>query len=52
MRRKSFILAAVLILLQLYSSLLALPTTAYEAEMAVAGWLKVDPNWAPRRLLH
>jgi len=37
MRRKSIILTAVLVLLQLCSSLWALPTTAYEAEMAVAG---------------
>jgi len=44
MKRKNIILAAVLILLQLCSSLWALPTTAYEAEMAVAGWLKVDPQ--------
>ena len=44
MRRKSIILAVVLIFLQLCSSLWALPTTAYEAEMAVAGWLKVDPQ--------
>ncbi len=44
MRRKSIILAAVLVLSQLCSSLWALPTTAYEAEMAVAGWLKVDPQ--------
>jgi len=44
MRRKSFILTAVLVLLQLCSSLWALPTTAYEAEMAVAGWLKADPQ--------
>jgi len=44
MRRKSIILATVLILLQLCGSLWALPTTAYEAEMAVAGWLKVDPQ--------
>ena len=44
MKRKSIILAAVLVLSQLCSSLWALPTTAYEAEMAVAGWLKVDPQ--------
>ncbi len=44
MKRKNIILTAVLILLQLCSSLWALPTTAYEAEMAVAGWLKVDPQ--------
>ncbi len=44
MRRKSITLTVVLVLLQLCSSLWALPTTAYEAEMAVAGWLKVDPQ--------
>jgi len=44
MRRKSIILTAVLVLLQLCSGLWALPTTAYEAEMAVAGWLKVNPQ--------
>jgi len=44
MNRKSIILTAVLVLLQLCSSLWALPTTAYEAEMAVAGWLKLDPQ--------
>jgi len=42
MKRKNTILAAVLVLSQLCSSLWALPTAAYEAEMAVAGWLKVD----------
>ena len=44
MRRKSIILTAVLVLLQLCSSLWALPTTAYEAETVVAGWLKTDPQ--------
>jgi hypothetical protein len=44
MRRKSIVFTAVLVLLQLCSSLWALSTTAYEAEMAVAGWLKVNPQ--------
>jgi hypothetical protein len=44
MKRKNIILAAVLVLSQLCSSLWALSTTAYEAEMAVAGWLKIEPQ--------
>jgi len=44
MKRKSIILTAVLVLLQLCSSLWALPTTAYEAGMAVVGWLKGNPQ--------
>jgi len=44
MKREIIIFTAVFFLLQLCSSLWALPTTAYEAEMAVAGWLKVDPQ--------
>ncbi len=44
MRRKITILTAVLVLLQLSVSLWALPTTAYEAEMVVRGWLKADPQ--------
>jgi len=41
MKRKSIIMA-VLAVMQLCSSLWALPTTAYEAEMVVTGWLKAD----------
>jgi len=44
MKRKMIILMAVMILLQLCSSLWAMTTTAYEAEMAVKGWLKLDPK--------
>jgi hypothetical protein len=44
MERKITILTAVLVLLQLSMSLWALPTTAYEAEMVVRGWLKADPQ--------
>jgi len=44
MKRKSIVITAILVVLQLCSSLWALPTTAYEAVMAVAGWLKVDPQ--------
>ena len=44
MKRSIIILTAVLLLLQLCSSLWALPTTAYEAEMVVTGWLKIDPQ--------
>jgi len=44
MKREIIIFTAVFFLLQLCSGLWALPTTAYEAEMAVAGWLKVDPQ--------
>jgi len=42
MKLKSIVFAAILITLQLNSSLSALPTTAQEAEMVVTGWLKVD----------
>ena len=34
----------ILAVLQLCSTLWALPTTAYEAEMVVTGWLKADPQ--------
>jgi hypothetical protein len=44
MKRKIIILAAVMLLLQLCGNLWALTTTAYEAEMAVKGWLKLDPQ--------
>jgi hypothetical protein len=44
MKRKLIIFTAVMLLLQLCSSLWALTTTAYEAEMAVKGWLKLDPQ--------
>jgi parallel beta-helix repeat protein len=44
MKRPSITLAATLIVLQLYSSLWALPTTEYDAEMVVTGWLKADPQ--------
>jgi hypothetical protein len=43
MKRKSIVLTAGLVVLQLcYSSLWARPTTEYEAEMVVTGWLKAD----------
>jgi hypothetical protein len=44
MKRNMIILTAVMILLQLCSSLRAMTTTAQEAEMAVKGWLKLDPQ--------
>jgi hypothetical protein len=44
MKRKMIFLTAVILLLQLCSSLWAVTTTAYEAEMAVKGWLKLDPK--------
>lgn len=44
MKRKMIFLTAVMILLQLCSSLWALTTTASEAEMVVKGWLKIDPQ--------
>jgi hypothetical protein len=44
MKHKMIILMAVMILLQLCSSLWAMTTTAHEAEMAVKGWLKLDPQ--------
>ena len=44
-KRKSIVLTTVLVVLQLCcSSLWARPTTAYEAEMVVTGWLKADPR--------
>jgi len=36
--------AAILVVLQLCSSSSAFPTTAYDAEMVVTGWLKVNPK--------
>jgi len=43
MKRKNIIFTSALVVLQLCcSSLWALPTTAYEAEMVVTGWLKAD----------
>jgi len=44
MKREIIIFTAVFFLLQLCSSLWALPRTADEAEMVVAGWLKIDPQ--------
>ena len=44
MKRKSIVILAILLVLQLCSSLSALPTTASEAEMVVQGWLKIDPQ--------
>ncbi|MHC4144595.1 MAG: C10 family peptidase [Planctomycetota bacterium] len=44
MKCRNIILAAILVVLQLCGSLWALPTTAYEAEMVVTGWLKADPQ--------
>ncbi len=44
MKREIIIFTAVFFLLQLCSGLWALPRTADEAEMAVAGWLKIDPQ--------
>ena len=44
MKRKMIVLTAVMLLLQLCSSLRAITTTAYEAEMVVKGWLKIDPQ--------
>ncbi len=45
MKRKSIVLTTVLVVLQLCcSSLWARPTTAYEAEMVVTGWLKANPR--------
>ena len=42
MKRKSIVIIAILLVLQLCSSLSALPTTASEAELVVQGWLKTD----------
>ena len=44
MKRKSIVITAILVVLQLCSNLSALPTTASEAEMVVQGWLKTDPQ--------
>jgi hypothetical protein len=44
MRRKSIVIAAFLAVLLLCSGLWARPTTAYEAEMVVTGWLGADPQ--------
>jgi hypothetical protein len=44
MKRKLIIFTAAMLLLQLGSSLWAVTTTAYEAEMAVKGWLRIDPQ--------
>jgi len=44
MKHKSIVITAILVVLQLCSSLSALPTTASEAEMVVKGWLKTDPQ--------
>ena len=42
MKRASIIVITILVMLQLCSSLSASPTTAYDAEMVVTGWLKAD----------
>jgi hypothetical protein len=44
MKYKGIVPIAVLVMLQLCSNLRARSTTAYEAEMAVKGWLKIDPQ--------
>jgi len=45
MKRKSILLAAVLALVQLCcGNLCAEPTTAYQAEKVVTGWLRADPQ--------
>ena len=44
MKRVSISVAAILVVLQLCSSSSAFPTTAYDAEMVVTGWLKVNPK--------
>ena len=44
MKRVSIFITSILVMLQLCSSLWALPTTAYDAEMVVKGWLKADPK--------
>ena len=44
MKRVSIFVVAILVVLQLCSSLWALPTTAFDAEMIVMGWLKVNPQ--------
>ncbi|MHC4630251.1 MAG: C10 family peptidase [Planctomycetota bacterium] len=45
MKRRDTVVITILVVLQLCcSSLWARPTTAYEAEMVVTGWLKADPQ--------
>ena len=44
MKRASIFVTAILVVLQLCSSLWALPTTVYDAEMVVTGWLKANPQ--------
>jgi hypothetical protein len=44
MKRASVFVAVILFVLQFCSSLRALPTTSYDAEMVVKGWLKVYPH--------
>jgi len=44
MKRNRIVLAAIPAVLALCNSLLALSTTAHEAEMVVTGWLKADPQ--------
>jgi hypothetical protein len=44
MKRVIIFVTVILVVLQLSSSLWALPTTAYDAEMVVTGWLKVNPK--------
>ena len=44
MKRASIFVTAILVVLQLCSCLWALPTTAYDAEMVVTGWLKANPK--------
>ncbi|MBN1806275.1 MAG: C10 family peptidase [Sedimentisphaerales bacterium] len=44
MKRTMIILTAAVLALQLCNSLYAVTTTAQEAQMAVKGWLKLDPK--------
>jgi hypothetical protein len=44
MKRKMSILTAIVLVIQLCSSLQAITTTSNEAEMVVKGWLKLDPK--------
>ena len=49
MKRQSIVFSAIFVVLQLCNSLWALPTTTYEAEMVVTGWLKVDSQLSASR---
>ena len=44
MKRKTMILTTAILVLQLCHSLCAITTSPQEAEMAVKGWLKLDPK--------